>query len=241
MSRKIFTNCGNLLLIWAFSRDDRWARRRSRRRCPTADRCLAGCGGREGREGQMRANDGERTKNGRSQKRGSGTRSVRAHRRRKRGGAVSGGIGCLDQSRSRNRTQGGPPASERRRLGCAREAARRRTGQVVHRFERASIRVSWQVLTEIRLCVREFEPPCARGFRFPQVNRLHMGGLGKKGGQAPSPTADFRKNPPEIASTRAPGSHAALCSRPKWQEITDFGNFATANPLKRLVEKTQGA
>lgn len=32
---------------------------------------------REGREGQMRANDGERTKNGRSQKRGSGTRSVR--------------------------------------------------------------------------------------------------------------------------------------------------------------------
>ena len=171
----------------------------------------------------------------------------RAHAVRERigganaGGAVSGGIGCLDQSRSRNRTQGnrlqangGGSVARGRQPGGARE-------RVAHRFERASIRVSWRVLTEIRFCVREFEPPCARGFRFPQVNRLHMGGLGKKGGQALSPTADFRKNPPEIASTRAPGSHAALCSRPKWQEITDFGNFATANPLKRLVEKTQGA
>ncbi len=128
MSRKIFTNCGNLLLIWAFSRDDRWARRRSRRRCPTADRCLAGCGGREGREGQMRANDGERAKNVRSRKRGSGTRSARAHRRRKRGGR---GFGRDRMPRSEPITEsdaGEPPASERRRLGCAREAARRRTG-----------------------------------------------------------------------------------------------------------------
>ena len=228
MSRKIFTNCGNLLLIWAFSRGNRWARRRSRRRCPTADRCLAGCGGREGREGQMRVDDGEHAKNGRSRKRGSGTRSVRAHRRRKRGGAVSGGIGCLDQSRSRNRTQGnrlqangGGSVARGRQPGGARE-------RVAHRFERASIRVSWRVLTEIRFCVREFEPPCARGFRFPQVNRLHMGGLGKKGGQALSPTADFRKNPPEIASTRALGSrdHAtkerddATCSEMVKRRVT---------------------
>ena len=128
MSRKIFTNCGNLLLIWAFSRDDRWTRRRSRRRCPTADRCLAGCGGREGREGQMRANDGERTKNGRGRKRGSGPRSARAHRRRKRGAR---GFGRDRMPRSEPITEsdaGEPPASEWRRLGCAREAARWRTG-----------------------------------------------------------------------------------------------------------------
>ena len=136
----------------------------------------------------------------------------RAHAVRERigganaGGAVSGGIGCLDQSRSRNRTQGnrlqangGGSVARGRQPGGARE-------RVAHRFERASIRVSWRVLTEIRFCVREFEPPCARGFRFPQVNRLHMSSLGKKGSQAPSPTADFRKNPPEIASARALGS-----------------------------------
>ena len=130
---------------------------------------------------------------------------MRAHGRCKRGGAVSGGIGCLDQSRSRNRAQGSRPQAN----GDGSVAQGKQPGareRVAHRFERASIRVLWRVLTEIRLCVREFEPPCARGFRFPQVNRLHMGGLGKKGGQAPSPTADFRKNPPEIASARALGS-----------------------------------
>ena len=188
----------------------------------------------------MRTDDGERAKNVCSRKRESGTRSARAHRRRKRGGAVSGGIGCLDQSRSRNRTQGnrlqangGGSVARGRQPGGARE-------RVAHRFERTSIRVSWRVLTEIRLCVREFEPPYTRGFRFPQINRSRMRGLGKKGGQAPSPTAVFRKNPPEIASALAPGSRDHAAKERGWHHIFRDGEASCILAWQERMRVTGG-
>lgn len=129
MSRKIFTNCGNLLLIWAFSRDDRWARRRSRRRCPTADRCLAGCGGREGAPGRADAGGRWRAREERSQPKArvGHTQCASAWEVQTQGR----GFGRDRMPRSEPITEsdaGEPPASERRRLGCAREAARRCTG-----------------------------------------------------------------------------------------------------------------